>query len=351
MKKAVYDIHGLLQIYVEGNETLLTSIDQHLFTFKTQKEFENYNVVIRPYSSFKKSSTGESVDDWIFSGNFAIRPSRKLAFDINSESISLFSDRLELPINLLVQLALLKVNCTFVHSAGIQFKGKGILLPAAPGVGKTTTIAVLLRNSCKMLGDDLCILGEGKLWAYPQSLSIYPYHAEVLPRLQFRVRSKLNMIRYLNNLASHLFTGKNIFSRGLRFISSFVVPQCLSINPEEVFGSTSLVQKVELSAIVNLRRDMNYEEIYLESSRTQILQGAVKILWHEWHSNFHELLLVDALLYGPNWIEGLIHETEKVVLESTKNVNHFSLTIPSSWSASDLSKNERGLLKALDQIN
>ena len=348
MKETFYDIHGLISISAKGTSSLIDSLDSHLSLFKSDASFEKVSIKILPFSDFKGNKNGQALDDWIFSENFAIRESRNLAFNLVGESVILYADRLEIPINLLMQIALLKVDCTFVHSAGIQMGKSGVLFPAPPGVGKTTTVSMLVKNGNFLLGDDLCILSAGKIWSYPQSLSVYPYHRNVLPRLKFKYQVKLSAIALKESLILKVLNGASFFSRGLRFAISLLLPNCLSIDPAEVFGNDAVINCSPLSAVVFIQRSHLTDNLSLVQADEDAIASAAKILWHEWHGNFHELLLLDALMYGPHWLESLILQTESIIYEVIKNVPVSKITIPAMWLAEDLAVNEMDLLGSID---
>lgn len=345
MKEVHYDIHGLVSVFAKGTKELIDTIDCHIGVFKTDSTLNNYNVEILPFDDFVQHKSGEALDDWVFNENFAIRESRKIAFNLVGEKVVLYADRLELPINLLIQLALLKVGCTFVHSAGIQRKNSGVLFPAPPGVGKTTTVALLVRSENLLLGDDLCILGSDKIWSYPQSLSVYPYHRDVLPKLKFKHRVLLSVIARKEIIVPK---GSGFFSRAFRFATSLAIPSCLSIDPAEVFGFNALKESAPLAAVVYLQRNHSTLTLKLTSPHQNAVAGAAKILWHEWHVNFHEILLLDALIYGPNWLESLISKTEAIISQAISKVPNRKIEIPAEWMAADLAANNLDFVNAID---
>ncbi len=345
MKEVIYNIHGLVSISATGNRELISSLDSHIGMFRTDSASNNTDIVILPFSDFCGNRNGEALDDWVFCENFAIRESRNLAFNLLGEKVILYADRLELPINLLIEMALLKVGCTFVHSAGIQRKNSGILFPAPPGVGKTTTVALLVRNENLLLGDDLCILGPGKIWSYPQSLSVYPYHRDVLPKLKFKHQIRLSIITAKNSLVPK---GSGFFSRAFRLAMSLAIPNCLSIDPTEVFGRHAMIDSAPLSAVIFLQRRKSALSLNLTLPDENAIEGSAKILWHEWHANFHEVLLLDALMYGPHWLESLISQTESIISQAITNVPIRKIEIPADWKAADLSDHDSNFLGSID---
>ena len=339
LKEKYYDIHGLLRIYVKGDAQLLSGVDLHIGAFEVASNEIVSSVRILPYENLPKKAGGKSSDDWQFVDGYAIRESQRVAFGFEGPILYFYGDRLHIPLNLLLQLALLKVDCTFVHAAGLVSKEKGILLPAAPGTGKTTTVAIMLRKHNSLLGDDLCILGKGKIWSYPQSLSIYPYHLAVLPKLPWSIRQNLKFKLVADSLMKKLFSGRSYVARGIRLMYALTTRPCMSLDPRDVFGHNCLAESANLSSVILIERNFSFSDLNIEPVISSVADELTSILWHEWHSYFHELLLFDALLYGPDWIEGLFSKTKFVLNSLFEGIQVERLTIPAHWTAQELSQN------------
>jgi hypothetical protein len=79
-------------------------------------------------------------------------------------------------------LKLLEVGMLFMHAGGVTKDGKGILLPAYGGTGKTTLSMALLDQGHKLLGDDLLLVDVDKqiVYPYPRPLHIFTYNVRNL---------------------------------------------------------------------------------------------------------------------------------------------------------------------------
>ena len=77
---------------------------------------------------------------------------------------------------------LLETGILFMHAGGVTEDGKGILLPAYGGTGKTTLSMALLNKGDKLLGDDLLIVDIEKqlVYPYPRPLHIFTYNVQNL---------------------------------------------------------------------------------------------------------------------------------------------------------------------------
>ena len=80
------------------------------------------------------------------------------------------------------------------HAAGVSKDGRGVLIPAPGGTGKTTIALSLLLSGYQLLSDDLCLLrqrGERiEALRWPRDLGVCPETVDLLPALRPLVASK-----------------------------------------------------------------------------------------------------------------------------------------------------------------
>jgi len=76
-------------------------------------------------------------------------------------------------------------GAAMIHAATCDFRGHGVALPAWGGVGKTSTIAKLLKiEGVGFMGDDWAFLGvDGELLGYAKPMFIKPHHRPIYPHL------------------------------------------------------------------------------------------------------------------------------------------------------------------------
>jgi len=171
-----YKIVGSLKISVRSSLEVLSQIELHLGTYKCESIEGVADILIDSYDSRPDFQVETVVDDYYYGEGFYHRPASRMQINMKSVKQSYFMDDLLLPINLIIQIGLLKQRHTFVHGAGVYFEGRNILFPAYPGTGKTTIVASLMNRGGKLFGDDLCIIGKNQLYPFPQSLSVYSHH-------------------------------------------------------------------------------------------------------------------------------------------------------------------------------
>lgn len=72
-----------------------------------------------------------------------------------------------------------------LHAAVVEKNGKGLILPAAPGSGKSTLCAILVANGWRLLSDEMAIidLQSGDLKALPRPISLKNQSIDLLKHL------------------------------------------------------------------------------------------------------------------------------------------------------------------------
>lgn len=86
----------------------------------------------------------------------------------------------------LSQVVNLRLGQSYIHASSFELEGKGVLLSAWSGIGKTTSLLKMVGESgAKFLSDDLGMIDEdGVLWRTPRRMQIYAYNVEGQPRLR-----------------------------------------------------------------------------------------------------------------------------------------------------------------------
>ncbi|HEY5990060.1 MAG TPA: hypothetical protein VIV12_27290, partial [Streptosporangiaceae bacterium] len=85
----------------------------------------------------------------------------------------------------LLDRILVERNLAMIHAATVSINGHGVALPAAGGVGKTSTIAKLMRRpGVGFMGDDWAFVSaEGELLGFAKPMFIRPHHRTIYPHL------------------------------------------------------------------------------------------------------------------------------------------------------------------------
>lgn len=337
MTRASYDVHGILGVLVDAPEAMHREIDYHLHPFRTRDPVPTPDIVVAPYDGAPATEVATVVDDYEFGGGAYLRRAARIRFDLLAAPQSYYMDRLDLPVNLLIQLGLLRKAHTFIHGAGIEVDGGGILLPAYPGTGKTTILTSFVRNGAKLFGDDLCIVGNGRIYSYPQALSVYPHHLAILGYSTPEIRAAFDTTALIDRALSPLAGSRSRAARLIRAAVGRLRTPAINVDPALVFGSDAIAGSAALREIVALERSTQVSGLVQESmDPASLATHAAAVLWHEWHPWFHDLLLYDALAEGGAGTVGRFHQVRDLARAAFTDRPCSRVRIPAHWDNTTL---------------
>ncbi len=332
-----YNIHSLIRIRIRATPAVFQDVDYHLAHFCTQMLDAPPDVIIDCYDAAPPASCATVVDDYEYGAGIYHRQSLRLWFNIKNDTQLYYMDRLVLPINLIIQLALLRIGYTFVHGAAILLNGEAILFPAYPGTGKTTLVAAFVKLGAKLFGDDLCIIGRGNLYSYPQAFSVYPHHLAVLPYKDEYAERAFRKTAFIDKLCAPFEHHSSRIVKLLRFIMAQFRTPSINVMPEKIFGKDAIAQEGTLKKVMVLERSGEITMLSQEPVNiADIASQATVILWHEWHASFHDLLLYDALSESGNLTLSLFKKVNDIYLDSFQSVPCSRIRIPTSWNNAKL---------------
>lgn len=327
-----YDVHGIVRLQVAATAAIASELDHHLGSFAVDALRAAPDVVIEPYDAAPAISRTTVVDDYDHGdGSYHRRASR---FWMNQLSAPqrYCMDRLHLPINLIVQLALLRTGHTFLHGAGVVLDGTAVLFPAYPGTGKTTLVTAFLKAGASMLGDDLCIVGKGDAYAYPQALSVYPHHLPVLGYNDRATRRAFARTAFIDRAVRPIESSQARVLKLARVILSSLRTPAVNLSPAVVFGSGAIGQSAKIRQVAALERSGDVQQLVMARADPGTLAAqATAVLWHEWHASFHDLLLYDALAESGRGIPGRFDLVRQLLHAEFLKVPCVRIRIPADW--------------------
>lgn len=334
-----YNIHSLIYIKARGDRRLCDDLDFHLKPFKRDSLDKPPDIIIDRFDASPPTSRTTVVDDYEFGMGGYRREQLRIRFDFSGSPQTYYMDRLAQPINLILELALLRKGFTFLHGAGLSIDGRQVLFLAYPGTGKTTLVSAFVRAGGALFGDDLCIVGNGKIYAYPQALSVYPHHLPVLGYSSREIEKAFARAAMINRIRSPLAHSNNPIAKLLRIVLSTICPDSVNIAPELVFGKQAMASEGTLNEVVALERSGEIDTLVREKvDLGDLVDQASIILWHEWHNSFHDLLLYDALAESGRGMTHRIRQVRDLAYKSFQNIPFSRVRIPASWDNTKLVK-------------
>jgi len=148
-----------------------------------------------------------------------------------------------------LQCSLLDRNAALIHASGFSVDGKGVLLPAWGGVGKSTIMSrAVLHGKAKFLTDDHAVIdADGQMYLHTLPIHAYVYHLEQDEELKKRILSNFSG---LNRLQWQI--GKAIRpKKTVRWV-----------NPEIIFGESKMAASAEIAGVIVLFRGKTREFIW-----------------------------------------------------------------------------------------
>jgi hypothetical protein len=301
MQEIFYNVHDLVKIkVVTSNTRVLTEIESHLREFQTDIiEEKDLDIYLTNYKGSKLLDNPIVVSDYYYySNNWIDIPKEKIRFNIVDDIIKVQCEKMLLPLNLLVEIILLRKGYSFLHSAGFSYKGNSYIIPTFGGVGKTLTISRLIYKGAKLFGDDLVIISLDNILSYPLDFSIYPYHLNILEIDNKNIQKELRNTERIDNIIDKIKNSNdNKIIKLLKMVLRHIRKPYLSIPPRQIFGGDIIQSKGELNkAIFLLKKEIDSKEIIInEMSHEELALISTDILLAEWHASLHLLLMYSGL--------------------------------------------------------
>jgi hypothetical protein len=230
-----------------------------------------------------------------------------------------------------LQILLLERGIAFVHGAAISINGKGILLPAFGGIGKTAFIAEAAKvDSVKILGDDLLLLDK-KSYIYPylRPFCLYRYHDKLFPQFFDEHKNIIKSLSIYNRIKRK--------TKYILNINDNTVYNYISVPPYRLFEKEKLENnKIPICCIFILKRIKGLSYIK-RSECISAKAGAdfcIAVLAHEFYE-FINILLNYFGLAGKG-LENYVQKFMKIYLEAFRNKFIQYIEIPEHMPISDI---------------
>lgn len=299
MFRKIFNLHGLVRLeLLTERENTLREIMYHLSEMEHPIDSGSSDVVLRDYSEKPVLPDPLSIEGYYFykEGVLDVPPYR-LCFDLTSTPVRVWSDHFVLPVNFLVQIALLRKGYTFLHAAAVQWQGRNLLFPAQGGTGKTALVAGLMTKGAKLFGDDLVVVGHGRVLGYPQDFSVYPYHVGLLGLKGSGISRMFQKDAFIDFFVRMTGTSDRLFWRALRGVFSRLKTRCVNVPPRRIFGEDAFAPAGQIDRVFFLSRTSGTQKdiCIIPEEPSALAKRCVNILLMEWHHSSRFLFLYGAL--------------------------------------------------------
>ncbi len=158
----------------------------------------------------------------------------------------------------LIDRIMARRNAAMIHALTVDYRGQGLAMPAWGGVGKTSTMAKLLKlEGVGFMGDDWAFLSsEQHLLGYAKPMFIKPYHAPIYPHL-FEKRHKPLVPTQLSKRIARLTTRIHPIVTKYPRLASMArrySPEHMMVTPQMAFPNAKISTDVPLALAVFVER-------------------------------------------------------------------------------------------------
>lgn len=271
--------------------------------FSESPKIGDFHVVLRDFSELEDLNVDERLTrEFVVSNGIFI--DKKNAFAIKDEGDTLrlwHGGGFSISIPYLLQLAFIRINRSFIHSAAVSYGSKAFIFPAFGGVGKTLLVSqIVTQSGFQLLGDDLCVVRkDGAATAYARPFCLYEHHKEALGPV-FR---RFGINHFWPNLAGRALRKFRDFSyvhMGIDFPKNRycgIRDDYVLASPISIYGPEKICTEfLPIGAVVLLRRRPQAKKITVEDcTPEEAAQFSVNVTLHEWKEELPPALAYSAV--------------------------------------------------------
>ncbi len=275
-----YNIHDLVRIRLQKNHISERSFELFFSPFRTDflKE-EEIDISVQKYAP-EISEYSDAGGSYYFGDNHLYFKKYKTHLLKKNDSWILAGQRdLLLFIHPVLQMLFLRKKHCMIHSASVAINGRGVLLPALGGTGKTSAIICISKeiSGSSFLSDDFSFISPDLIYSDPKAFSIYPYHRSLFPHL-FKSRHKVLIPSCFSNISEKV---RNIvrpaimmFPR-LENIAKRITPEYMQVPAREALPDFEFSDKAKIDTILFIERysgdKMVLEDISVDQARQRLI--------------------------------------------------------------------------------
>lgn len=236
----------------------------------------------------------------------------------------------------LLDRILVERDIAMIHAATVSIDGHGVALPAAGGVGKTSTIAKLMRRrGVGFMGDDWAFVSaEGELLGFAKPMFIKPHHRAIYPHLFHRMRKPM-VPKRLSRPIGRLTTVVHPFVVRYPRLAAVIrrwSPEHMTVPPHEALRGSPIVRSAPLSAAVYVERYDGTEPRLSELHPAMMVARMLGNFHIEMTTHSREVLnLLGATGLIP--LQDIFADKATILGKALQNVPTFLLQVPVAYDA------------------
>ena len=326
----IFEVCGTIISLESESITLQRALAHQLEYFRVpnSKNIE-YDVIISDYHARpSERETQVASDYYYFSEGYLNIPEHRLSFNIEGDVHYYFLDNFVIPVNLIVQLALIRQGKTLVHSAAISINGNSILFPALGGVGKTTIVSHAMQKGGFLYGDDMNIIDrDATLYPYPIDFSVYDYHYDLLG-IEKRLSRKISLLcsKFLK-----VFDDFPVLSWLTKRVRGKYFPECENISPIKIYGSDCVATSCSVRKFIFLGRHLRCRDQLLENIMSNEIAAdrITSVLLSEWKDSLGFLQIYSTFSEAFSYVD-MCNTIHSIAFEAVSRAEKSDISVASS---------------------
>lgn len=317
MKQKSFSIHGFFNFTLTGKGNLFNYFSYQYDFFKinsTENKVFQINVVDKlKFNQSKKLSDGKEEfhrdgDCFIYKlqgASMRIEGKKELKQQKLIEIEAAFSKmKANTILDLFFRFFTIKDETQLIHAACVDFEGKGILIPAWKGMGKTNSCLEFVKKGYNFLGDDkVWLTSEGDVYSYPRYVVIKGEdNFEFISLLNVKNKFKLVLRYFLTKVF-------NINKRPIAILINLLVKPVVNyFRISELFPGTKTMNSTKLNDVLFLSKDCSVQQFDKKSmSSFAVSQCLSNIANAEWNLELLKITSAHDILFpdGISWTKEL----------------------------------------------
>ncbi len=277
-----FDLHGVCAMRVAQDAPTATFLEEMFAPFRTSGLTFFDLTVTGPLPPLQDAAYAEDAYRFSAEGLDLHRQGTQVRVDGDGFAVGGSGELLTTVLPLIDRIAVQR-KAAMVHAATIDYRGVGLCLPAWGGVGKTSTVAKLLkRPGVRFMGDDWAFLtSEGDLLGYAKPMFVKPHHRPIYPHLFEGARKPLAPSRLTGPLARFATAVHPLITRHPRLATAtrHWSPEHRMVTPQQAFPGQELSSRAPLGLVMFVERSTGSQVTRTKQPRDYLVGRMV--------ANFH----------------------------------------------------------------
>jgi hypothetical protein len=231
-------------------------------------------------------------------------------------------------------------GAAMIHAAYVDYRGHGVCMPAWGGVGKTSTVAKLLRiDDVAFMGDDWGFLSDdGRVLGYAKPMFIKPHHRPIYPHLFAEKKKPMvppRLSRPIGKLTTVVHPLVTQYPR-LAGVTRRWSPEHMMHTPQEAFPHARISTDAPLAILMFVER-FNASHVSLtETSEEWMVSRLIGNFYTEMHIHSREVVVAMGAT-GLVPIEQFFDDKRQVLARAVAGKPTYLLRVPASYPADQAS--------------